>query len=953
MPEAEPLTHTSSGLLDRLRAALPDRYHVERELGRGGMGAVFLARDLRYGRAVAVKVLHPELATSLGAQRFLTEIQVAASLTHPLVVTVFDSGEADGLLYYVMPYVDGESLRDQLKREGPLPVEEALRVARDVAEALTFAHARGVVHRDVKPENILLAHGHASVADFGVARAVSTAADERLTATGLILGSPPYLSPEQADPSLEVDGRADLYSLGCVLHEMLTGEPPFGSRGAQATLFRHLTEPPPRLRSLRPEVPSAVEAAVLRALAKDPTERFATAEEMAAALGGRAEGAPHLPRRRLGRRALALLGLALLALLAVPLLVPAPVRFPSRAPGLPGVVVLPFDTDAPGTAAQATPPDRWLARSLALLPVVQVVDAQAVLAGVEQWRALPVRRLLGRARRRGAGYVVMGSVLRDGREDRLTVELYAADGARQIYNGGALPGETPAQALDRLALEIVRAVAEAEDLDLGPLDEVASATTSLVALTELIQGQRLFWRGETDAAVESYRRAIAADSSFGPAYFRLSVAETWSPRWDYPAALAAAEAGLARRNEMSPRWVDLLSAQRHYVRRSVDSAAVQFQKSASENPDLPDALLGLGEFLIHSGGFLGERATVALPTFRRLVAIDSAFAPIDDHLVELALYVGDERLARAHLLRIRGEESRRVSALAVALRFGSGRERATAFDSLRAADLRTVATVTALLAQDGLNLPLADSVARVLTLPGRSPEERVRGARWRLAALAGQGRWAQARAAWDSAAGQPAFDPWIVHSWLAGFPVGGTAERMFHWAEAEVVARPPSFAPLLRGEANRLDAQDALRALVHRATLYGDPAEVRRLLALVRAAAPTAAPSDPEPDALQASLNARLALLAGDTAQAVAQLERALARVPWSTSWYMPLADGAPQRLLLAHLLDTRGDARGAKRRLASFGQTWLLGDAVYRPAVARVRAGWANARGEARKDGD
>jgi tetratricopeptide (TPR) repeat protein len=936
MPEAEPLTHTSLGLLDRLRAALLDRYHVERELGRGGMGAVFRARDLRYGRAVAVKVLHPELATSLGAQRFLTEIQVAASLTHPLVVTVFDSGEADGLLYYVMPYVDGESLRDQLKREGPLPVEEALRVARDVAEALKFAHARGVVHRDVKPENILLAHGHASVADFGVARAVSTAADERLTATGLILGSPPYLSPEQADPSLEVDGRADLYSLGCVLHEMLTGEPPFGSRGAQATLFRHLTEPPPRLRSLRPEVPSAVEAAVLRALAKDPTERFATAEEMAAALGGRVEAAPHLPRRRLGRRALAVLGLGLLALLVVPLLVP----FPSRAPGLPGVVVLPFEADAPGTAAQATPPDRWLARSLALLPVVQVVDAQAVLADVEQWRALPVRRLLGRARRRGAGYVVMGSVLRDGREDRLTVELYAADGARQIYNGGALPGETPAQALDRLALEIVRAVAEAEDLDLGPLDEVASATTSLVALTELIQGQRLFWRGETDAAVEAYRRAIAADSAFGPAYFRLSVAETWSPRWDYPAALAAAEAGLARRNEMSPRWVDLLSAQRHYVRRSVDSAAVQFQKAASENPDLPDALLGLGELLIHSGGFLGERATVALPTFRRLVAIDSAFAPIDDHLVELALYVGDERLARAHLLRIRGEESRRVSTLAVGLQFGGAKERAAAFDSLHAANLRTVATVVAFFAQDRLNLPLADSVARILTLPGRSPEERVRGARYRLAALAGQDRWVQARAAWDSAAGQPAFDPWIVHAWLAGFPVGELAERMFRWAESEVAARPPSFAPLLRGEANRLNAQDALRALVHRATLHGDSAEVRRLLTLVRAAAPTAAPSDPEPDALQASLNARLALLVRDTAQAIAHLELALARVPWSTSWYMPLADAAPQRILLAELLAARGDAQGAERRLRSFGQVRAVGDAVFLPVQRQRQAG-------------
>ncbi|HEX8691459.1 MAG TPA: protein kinase [Longimicrobium sp.] len=939
----EPSPPQAPELRDRLQAVLRERYAVECELGRGGMGTVFLARDLKHDRPVAIKVLHPELATALGAKRFLTEIRLAANLAHPHIVPVFESGEAAGLLFYVMQYVEGESLRDRLERDGPLPVEEAVRIALDVAEALAFAHGREVVHRDIKPENILLAgHGHATVADFGVARALSTATDERLTATGLILGSPPYLSPEQADPSGVVDGRADLYSLGCVLHEILAGAPPFGNRGAQATLFSHLTEPPPPLRSLRPDVPPAVEAAVLQALAKEPGERFSSAEAFAAALDARAGAArgprvPHWrpsPRRERRRRApVALATGAVLALLAIPVIW----LLSTSAPTIPGVVVLPFVTAGAAKSAEpGAPPDRWLASSLGLLPVVRVVDAQAVLEGAKDWRKRPVRDVATRARRRGARYLVLGSVL----GERLTVEVYAVRGVRQIYTGGAVTGETHAEALDRLALEIVRSVAEAEDLDLGPLDEVASATTSLVALTEVIQGQRLFFRGETDAAVEAYRRAIAADSAFGPAYFRLSMAETWGPRWDYPAALAVAEAGLRKRDRMAPRWVDLLSALRHYARRSTDSAAVQFQKAASENPDLPDALLGLGEFLIHSGGFLGERATVALPTFRRLVAIDSAYAPIAHHIVELALYVDDERLARTYLPRILDADDARACGLAVALRFGGARERATAFDSLRVADLRTVATVVAFFAQDGLNLPLADSVARLLTLPERSPEERARGARWRLAALAGQGRWSQAIAAWDSASGRPPFDSWVIHAWLAGFPAEERAAPMFRWAEAEITRQAPSFVPLLRGEAARRDAQDALRALVHRATLQGDSAEAGRLLAIVRATAPTAAPSDPEPGALQASLNARLALLARDTTAAIIHLEQAVARLPWSTTWYMPLADGATQRLLLAELLRARGDAPAADRQLRSFGQVWLLGDAVFRARVARAREG-------------
>ena len=288
-----------------LTEALGDRYRLERELGHGGMAVVYLAEDLRHHRRVAVKVLRADLARSIGAERFLREIEIAAGLSHPNIVPLFDSGDAgDDVLYYVMPYVEGESLRARIERDRQLPVDDALRIARQVAEALAYAHARGVVHRDIKPENILLHQGVPIVADFGIARAIDTAAGERLTETGIALGTPAYMSPEQAAAEREVDERSDIYSLGCVLYEMLAGEPPFTGPTAQAVLARKLLEPLPRLRVIRPELPQVVDDIGTRALARVPADRYATAAEFAAALDS-ATNAPSARRAPLlvGRRA--------------------------------------------------------------------------------------------------------------------------------------------------------------------------------------------------------------------------------------------------------------------------------------------------------------------------------------------------------------------------------------------------------------------------------------------------------------------------------------------------------------------------------------------------------------------------------------------------------------------------------------------------------------------------
>jgi serine/threonine-protein kinase PknK len=267
----------------KLSAALADRYRLTRELGAGGMATVYLADDLRHSRQVAVKVLRPELAESLGIDRFLREITTTANLRHAHILPLYDSGEADGHLFYVMPFVEGESLRDRLTRDAQLPMDDALRFADEVADALHYAHSRGVVHRDIKPENILIENGHAVVADFGIASAVSTAGSEKLTMTGMALGTPHYMSPEQASGDV-VDARTDLYALGCVLYEMLAGSPPFNGPTAMAVMARHAIDPVPSLRTVRPGVSAAISAVVERALAKTPVDRFATVQEWRRAL---------------------------------------------------------------------------------------------------------------------------------------------------------------------------------------------------------------------------------------------------------------------------------------------------------------------------------------------------------------------------------------------------------------------------------------------------------------------------------------------------------------------------------------------------------------------------------------------------------------------------------------------------------------------------------------------
>jgi serine/threonine-protein kinase len=282
-------------ILDRLKAALAERYRIERELGSGGMATVYLAHDVKHDRNVAVKVFRPELAAALGTERFFREIKITANLSHPHILPLLDSGEADGFLYYVMPLVEGDSLRDRMNRDKQLSVGDALKITTQVASALSYAHSRDIVHRDIKPENILFQAGEVVVADFGIGLAVDSAGGMRLTETGFSLGTPAYMSPEQVSGEQEIDGRSDIYSLACVLYEMLAGDPPFVASNPRAVLAKHMTDPAPPITTVRSDVSKAVAAAISKALGKAPVARFDSAKEFSEALFAEAmEAAPEI-----------------------------------------------------------------------------------------------------------------------------------------------------------------------------------------------------------------------------------------------------------------------------------------------------------------------------------------------------------------------------------------------------------------------------------------------------------------------------------------------------------------------------------------------------------------------------------------------------------------------------------------------------------------------------------
>jgi len=534
-------------VLDQLKRALADRYAIERELGQGGMATVYLARDIKLGRSVALKVLRPELAASLGGDRFLREIEIAAKLAHPHILALYDCGEAGGQLYYVMPYVEGETLRDRLLREKQLSLDDALQLTREVADALSYAHAHGVVHRDIKPENILLESGHAVVADFGIAKAIAAAGSARLTETGLSIGTPAYMSPEQAAGSGDVDGRSDLYSLGCVLYEMLAGEPPFTGPSAQAVVAKRLSTPAPRVSVLRKTVPAHVEQALDAALALAPADRFPTAALFAEALGNASApthqrtGAPWSPLAWWRRRAVRLAAAAaVLVVIAGAIAVGRWVRpsgSVSRHPRT-AIAVLPLaNLSAEGPQAYFAPGlQDALLTQLSKVAALTVISRTSVMG--YQGTTKPLREI---AAELGVGSVVEGSVQVVGNRLRVNVQLIDAATDRHLW------AEQYDRTLDdafavqsEIAQRIVAAIgATLTQAEAGAIAAVPTANAEAYRL--YLQGREYFLRPgylreNYESAQQLYERALALDPGFALAHAALSLVHgfmysfTYDPR---------------------------------------------------------------------------------------------------------------------------------------------------------------------------------------------------------------------------------------------------------------------------------------------------------------------------------------------------------------------------------------------------------------------------------------
>jgi eukaryotic-like serine/threonine-protein kinase len=510
-------------LLERLQHALADHYRLEHELGRGGMATVYLAQDLKHARRVALKVLRPEIAPALGADRFQREIAIAARLQHPHILGLFDSGITEGMLWYTMPWVDGESLRARLRREVQLDAAEAVRIAGQVADALAAAHAAGVIHRDIKPENILLTASHAVVADFGIAHALDVAGGDRLTETGFALGTPQYMSPEQATGSRGVDARCDVYALGCVLYEMLAGEPPFGGPTAQAILARHAVDPVPRLRTIRPTVSPALEAVVTRALAKVPADRFASAEQFQQALTSALQAPPGSPgpsrrRRRLG---VALAVVAIAAGIAGGIWTGLPASGVQTSVGETSIRSLAVESfeNLTGDSGQF-----YLAQGITDQVETELAQIGSLrIIGLDEVRGPTATEV---ARRLRMEAILSGSLQRAGGVVRITARLKSTETGQAIW---ARSFDGDLTTILQLQADVARAVAERIRVSLtaGERSKIAGRRPQVTpAAYEAYVRGAYFLDKSTEAsfrtAIGYFARAIDADPTFAAAYAGLA-----------------------------------------------------------------------------------------------------------------------------------------------------------------------------------------------------------------------------------------------------------------------------------------------------------------------------------------------------------------------------------------------------------------------------------------------
>jgi len=599
-----------SELQSRLNTGLAGRYTLERELGEGGMALVYLARDLRHDRKVALKVLRPEISAEIGAERFLREIKMAAGLTHPHILPVYDSGQADGLLFYVMPNMEGRSLRERLESERQLPIDDALRITREVASALDYAHRQRVVHRDIKPENILFHENNAMVADFGIGKALTGSAG--VTQTGLAIGTPAYMSPEQAVGEQEIDGRSDIYSLGCVLYEMLTGEVPFTGPTAQAIMTKRFVSPVPHVKAMR-DVPEGLDEVVTKALARAAVDRFATSAQFAAALR------PATGTHR------------------------TPAAAEKSAPAAKAVAVLPLAN------MSADPENEYFSDgmteeiigALSKVPGLQVASRTSCFAF--KGKEVDIRQV---GEKLGVGSVLTGSVRKIGNRIRISAQLVNVESGYHIWS------ETYDRQLeDVFAIqdELSRAIVDALKIRLtSESDQLVVPTKNLEAYNLYLKG-RFFFNRFTEPglrkSLDFFQHVLLQEPGYARAYAGMAdcwcaLADDWvAPDDAYPRAKSAAQRALQHDPDLAEAMTSLGKVLCWYE-WDFPAAEKQLRRAVSLNPNYAEAHWTFGSAL-PAVGMMGE----AVEEMRKALTLDPLYPQYSRWLGRFLLYAGDYEAA--------------------------------------------------------------------------------------------------------------------------------------------------------------------------------------------------------------------------------------------------------------------------------------------------------------------
>jgi tRNA A-37 threonylcarbamoyl transferase component Bud32/TolB-like protein len=909
--------------LGRLTTALTDRYRIERELGAGGMATVYLARDLKHDRKVAIKVLRPELGASLGAERFLQEIRVAAKLQHPHIIGLIDSGVITdgagpgGLSYYVMPFVEGETLRERLARTGRLALPEVVRLTGEIADALSKAHKAGVVHRDIKPENILLADGHALVMDFGVAKAVSDATGRKgLTSAGLSLGTPAYMAPEQVAADPHIDHRADLYSLGLVAYEMLAGGSPYAATTPEQQMAAHVTQAPAPIRLKRPECPPALAALIMRCLSKNPDERWQSADDVVTRLGAVETMAPQRVAWWTRRRIAGLVG-AVVLLVAVILGVRR-LAGPPRDPGSSSVLaVLPFTVrGSPGLEYLGEGLVALLSASLDGAAGIRSVNPHALLGFVGRERpAISLERARGVAEHFQAGLFVVGDVLEVQGKLRLSASLFDRTQGDRPLAEATVDGE-PGDVLALVDLLATRLAADRSAEGGARLTRTAAVTTSsLPALKAYLAGEQAYRAGQYAAAVGAFQEAVAADTTFALAFYRLSTAQerlAWAEESRRSVELAFRHS--SRLSVHDRRFLEAVLAMRRG--RSGD-AEQQLRAIVQAYPDDAEAWFQLGELLFHGNPLRGVSMTAAREPFSRALFFDPGDLGALYHLVRIAARDGnrselDSLAARFYQLSPAGDRTLELRALQAYTTGDSAGVDSVVAEFGRAPDgiLPIAVWSVAVFAQ---NIPGAARIARLLTEPARPREVRAQGHVLLAHLELARGRRS---AAWNelAAAGQlgSAERP-LVDAWFRALPfvpqsreeLAAARARLEQWDAGEAATRsaqPSAFYSAHNGVHRVLKAY--LLGLLD--ARLGDTARATARAVGLDSAGRTA-DGPPLVQELAQGLRARIALANGRSDSALADLEALRIEGWYELTFVSPFYSGATERFTRAELLREKG----------------------------------------------